>query len=113
MEKSLIAVDACELWRIKTAAMDAYQHICTEVKKGNMQFFRVSDCYFVTFAEGRELVICCAEGKALAANAEAIYQAAKAANYQSIRIHAFSKGIRRLLKQFDFQERETVYRLAL
>lgn len=113
MEKALINVNQRELWRIKNAAMDAYIDICKQVESGKMQFFRVNDCYFVTFAEEKELVICCCEGKSLAKNATAIYQAAKAAQYQTVRIHAFSKGIRRLLTAFNFVECETVYRLTL
>lgn len=113
MEKNLVNVSVRELWRIKNAAMDAYEHIKTEVENDNMQFFRVNDCYFVTFAEKDELVMCCCEGKSLAKNANAIYQAAQSAGYKTIRIHAFSKGIRRILHKFNFKECETVYRLAL
>jgi len=115
--EKIISVCASQLGRVFNAAMGELDYIKSQVEQGNFEFFRIDECFFVTTAEdthqGRELVIVCAEGQGLAQASKILQQRAKAAGFATVRIHAFRRGMRRLLKQFDFKEAETVYRLQL
>lgn len=115
MEETLRRVAASELWRIKSAAMDDYDHICDQVNAGQMEFFAVGQCYFVTFAEPniKELVIACAEGEGVKQAADVIYQAAKHKGYKTIRFHTYHKGLHRLVNQYPWRQGETIYRLDI
>jgi hypothetical protein len=108
-----------ELWRIKKAAqtVEDYQYIQKAVKAGEMEFFRAGECYFVTCLEmpQKELVIVCCEGANLRKVMDAIRASAKQQQYKTIRVHAFNKGMIRLLNRsgYNWQQAETVYRLEI
>ena len=108
-----------QLWRIKKASQTEhdYQYICEQVKAGKMEFWKVGQCYFVTCLEmpQRELVMVCCEGQGLQQVMNAIRQQAAFNHYKTIRIHAFSVGMKRLLTTsgYDWKQAETVYRLEV
>lgn len=93
--------------------MDAYEEIVEDVTQGNSEFFSIGRCYFVTFAQGSELVIQCAEGRGLAQSALILKELATKAGYKTVRIHVFNQGIRRILHKLLFEQAETIYRLKL
>lgn len=116
MEK-IVKQPISELHRVANAAADGFDYVKQGIEQGQLEFFSLSRCYFVTTREettkGAELVIVCAEGENLANAAQTLKEYARRANYRTVRIHAFRKGMRRLLNKLDFEQAETVFRLTL
>ena len=67
-----------------------------QVKRKKAEFFSLDNCHFITRSEittrGKELVICCAEGKALKAPARALVNNAKKLGFDFIRYHPKSRA---------------------
>ena len=103
-----------ELYNIKAAAGPDFLSLCDSVKAGKAEFFKISECYFLTFAQGSELVVACAQGKNVIKASKLIYSQAKKAGYKTIRLHVTDDRVAQLIKRgFAFKQCETVYRLEL
>lgn len=115
--ETLTPVPVTDFFKVRRAARDGAKYILSQILAGRFEFFRIGQCYFVTTAEhyddGKQLVVVCCEGKGLSKAAKVLRTAAKNNGFSSVRIHAFSKGIVKILRAHDFKEQETVYKLEL
>lgn len=67
-----------------------------QIKRKKAEFFSLDNCHFVTRSEittrGKELVICCAEGKELKGPVRALISKAKALGFEYLRYHPKSRA---------------------
>jgi hypothetical protein len=88
--------NAADIHLISKAARGDSLPIQREISLGEVEFFSLGLCHFVTRTEhtirGKELVIVCAQGRNLVAPLQFIINRATSQNYQSIRYHPATKA---------------------
>ena len=90
-----------------------------QIKNKTAQLWQIEhDSWMITRVEKEgnekpELVVCCFQGKNLRQVTQKIVSSAKAQGFGSIRYHTQHKGLNRLLKGYEFEPLETVYRRVL
>lgn len=76
-------------------------------------FFSPPDSYFVLRKESEEMVLVAFQGSNIQELCNWIHQHTKNLGLKTIRFHTSRPALQRLVKQFNFQEVERVYRMEV
>ncbi len=111
IKKISLSADVAKV--LNPAFVDDAELITSQIKSGAVDLLSVGNAFFVTRLEDKELVIVALAGENLAVAASEIFNAAQKVGCQSIRFHTKRKGLARMLKAFQPNYVETVYRIEV